>query len=225
MQFSVSTEPSWVVESLWCFPASAVDGQQVELWFSFDSSVISFLLVKGLHSDFPFSCQLAHYEYFLHLFQDSLNIWGKFLIGDNSDMAFNNPSILGNKYCRWNSFNPQHSCNPVFPSNWKGHLVGLHELLNLIILASNKDTQEKYTFFPMGQISILKWRSLSLALWSPMWADVNYHRHPLQCFRFDSFSIKGLLCESPYGIICIQHIYKKHTANDDHDKTNSCFCH
>jgi hypothetical protein len=118
-------------------------------------------------------------------------------------VPFCHSSVLIEKYRDRYASDAKLFRNSVFPSDRKGDLAGPYELPDIVITAKNKDADELNALAAVCLTCLLKFRSLLLALRSPVSADVYHHRSLVCCLVFDYVSVNGLeaeICDSFSGI-------------------------
>ena len=86
------------------------------------------------------------------------------------------PSVLIEEYRYRYASDAKLFSYTVFLSDRKGDFVSLHELLDIIIAAPDKDADEFDALATVCLIRPLKFRSFLLALRSPVSANVHHHR-------------------------------------------------
>ncbi len=83
-------------------------------------------------------------------------------------------AIPVNEYRYGYALHPEPISETIFLPDRKGDLVSLRELSDIIVPAFDKSPDEYNAFAFVGLISILKFRSLLLALPSPITAEVHH---------------------------------------------------
>lgn len=124
-------------------------------------------------------------------------------------MPLHYPSVLIEEYRYGYTSDTELLCYPVFPSDRKGYLVGLHELFDIIIAAPDKDADEFDALPTICLVRPLKFRSFLLALWSPVSANVHHHRSLVCCLVLECLTVNGLKAEVSDRFISIRKDRKK----------------